>query len=97
MRYATAKAVGPITVPAPALPYEVSCPDLGYHDWESIEAASGADAALRWARKHTIREEMERYGFCVGYGVPAHVRAPRLNVIYRLIYEDGPVYIAELA
>ena len=95
MRYATAKAVGPITVPAPALPYEVSCPDLGYHAWESIEASSGADAALRWARKRGVREEMERYSLTSG--LPVHVRAPRLDVIYRLGYEEGPVYIAELA
>jgi hypothetical protein len=38
---------------------------------------------------------MERYSLTSG--LPVHVRASRLDAIYRVIYEEGPVYIAELA
>jgi hypothetical protein len=94
MNIRTAKAVGPVKAPVPALSFEVECPDLSY-DWESIEAESGADAALRWARKRGLRREMELYS--LSSGLPVHVRASRLDAIYRVIYEEGPVYIAELA
>jgi hypothetical protein len=88
------KALGRVATPTPSLPYEVSCPDLGCHGWEPIDASSGADAALRWARKHTIRHELERYGMGL---VPVYVRAERLDEVYRLSYEGEPVYIAELS
>ncbi len=88
------RAVGPVPDPVPGLPYEVSCPALGHHEWESITAESEAHAALRFARIHGVRGSWS-FRDSPG-GVLVRVRGPRLLASYRVSYEEEPVYIARL-
>ena len=92
----TRSAIGPIEVPEPDLRYEVSCPGLGYHGFETVFASSPCDAALRWARLREIKREISTSHYGLRGGVVVHVRAQGLDSHFRVTYEELPTYIGKL-